>query len=566
MSSKRPNIVFVVADDTTPMHHSCYGGPTPTPHTDRLADNGVRFTQGFGNASLCCPSRWTMFTGQFTQRSLAAHQNVPANEPAWIAQNGMLEQATPTLAKTLQAAGYFTGHIGKWHSRFDSSELGLDEPTFVSGNLDDPAINREVQQRHENAVKIIQTYGGFDHVDRVQWGNLTENCDEIHQGSHNVPWMTDGALEFLDKATNDKRPFYLHYAHSVPHSPDCQKSLGKDHRYTLNGKLSEAPKSHPSDDSVLERMRAAGLRTDDGLAGVNAGQIMIDDAIGELIAKLDAMGELENTIFVYTADHGVPGKGSCLPIGQHLPAIIHWPQGIPGGQVRNELFSWVDWVPTLAEACNLSMPADHHLDGVSVFPQLKQPNNGPSWPRKYHYHEMGYSRSITDGQHWLIQNRLPPSYIEKIKQGDKHIGTGQFFDDLNGPFVPDFLAADQLYSWQHDPYCQVNIYDETSRQNIRDQLITELENVCATLPRPFPKQPDSWLASEAGQQSQNNRRKELDNIVHYPAGFTPRYWYENINAPSYPDPQVPLMNFTCRITAPDSSRSSNSPCNNPSIY
>jgi len=78
---KSPNIVIVIADDTTPSFHGCYGGPTPTPHIDELARRGLRFDRAYCNSSLCCPSRWNMLTGQYTGRSRWAYQDVLENEP-----------------------------------------------------------------------------------------------------------------------------------------------------------------------------------------------------------------------------------------------------------------------------------------------------------------------------------------------------------------------------------------------------------------------------------------------------------------------------------------------------
>jgi len=152
----RPNIVMIIADDVTPSYHGCYGGPTPTPNIDRLAHEGVRMARGYCNASLCCPSRWTLFTGQYTQRSRWAHQDAAEDEPAWILQNGMLDEDTPTLAKTLRAGGYFTGHIGKWHSRFDTEALGFEEPVFPEGDADDPEVDAEIRKRQADAQEVVR--------------------------------------------------------------------------------------------------------------------------------------------------------------------------------------------------------------------------------------------------------------------------------------------------------------------------------------------------------------------------------------------------------------------------
>ncbi|NRA38994.1 MAG: sulfatase-like hydrolase/transferase [Planctomycetes bacterium] len=529
---KQPNIVMVVADDTTPSYHSCYGGPTPTPHIDRLANEGVRMQRAYCNASLCCPSRWTLFTGQVTQRSRWAHQDAAIDEPAIIGQNGMLDPETPTLAKLLQDAGYFTGHIGKWHSRFHTADLGFDEPKRPLGDPDDLAVDAELRRRHGDAQEVVKICGGFEYADRVQWGNIAGKLDP-KIAVHNVPWMTDGALDFLDTAAEDGRPFYLHLANSVPHSPDCQDSLNVDHRYTFAGKLEQAPRSHPSDDSVLQRMNDAGLQCKGPIAGVNAGQIMIDDQIGELIKKLEELGQLDNTIFIYNADHGVPGKGSCYHHGQHLPFVMRWPQGFSGGQIKHQLFSWTDIVPTLADACGVSFPEEHILDGNSILNHLQDDSE---LSRSSHYHEMGWNRSLIKGRYIYLASRYPQSQIDMIlDSGHKaKAGSGSMFDNLNAPFIPDFFADDQLYDIIHDPYAQHNLIKDVTKQSVVKELSEELFAICKGMPRPFPEQQNPHVSTEEFQKIIESRRSEVDAIQHHPAGFAPRYWFENLTDPDSP--------------------------------
>lgn len=529
MPTKRPNIVMVIADDTTPSYHGCYGGPTPTPHIDRLAAEGVQFERGYCNASLCCPSRYTLFTGQYTQRSRWAHQDTPPGDPALISQNGMLDPDTPTLAKVLRAAGYFTGHVGKWHSRFDTGEFGFDEPIIPEGDPDDPAVDAELRRRQANAQEVVRRCAGFEVAMRVNWGNIGGRMHE-KIAKHNIGWLTDGALEFLDNASSREQPFYLHLANSVPHGPACQESFNVDHRYTWGGKLEQAPVSHPPDDTVLERMRAAGLRTDGPIAGVNAGQIQIDDQIGILLKKLEAMGELDNTIFIYTADHGIPGKGSCLMRGQHLPFVMRWPMGLPGGNVVSDIFSWCDAAPTLCDACGVAMPDGHRLDGTSVLGALRAET---PWPRTVAYHEMGWSRSVIKGRYHYIATRYPSAAVKAFTEGDMSVtpGTGLFFDKLNAPFVPDFFTADQLYDLSTDPLERVNLIDDPTRVGVLEDLRRELRAITDTMPRPFPAEPNPVRESEQYQARLRERRAEVDAIRHYPDGDVPLIWYANLHDP-----------------------------------
>ncbi|MFW5845724.1 MAG: sulfatase [Planctomycetota bacterium] len=531
MTRKRPNIVVVVADDITPSYHGCYGGPTPTPNIDRIASDGVRMQRGYGCSSLCCPSRWNLFTGQFTGRSRWAHQDAAPEDPYCISQNGMLDLDTPTLAKTLRGAGYHTGHIGKWHSRFNvEGDFDFEEPVRIPGDPDDPAVDAEIRRRHANAVEVVKRTAGFEHVDCVNWGNLGSKQHDPRLRAHNIGWMTDGALDFLDQAGGDDRPFYLHLANTIPHAPDCLDSLGVDHRYTWAGKLDEAPRSHPADETVIERLRAAGIQTSGPIASVNAGMIMIDDQIGAILRKLDEIGERDNTIVIYTADHGVPGKGSCYATGQHLPFVMAWPAGMPGGQVVHDIFSWVDVVPTLCAACDVQMPAEHILDGVDVLPALQ---GRGSWPRQLAYHEMGWSRSVIKGRYHYIANRYPQTAIQAWQRGEQQPkpGIGVGFDSLNAPFLPDYFAPDQLYDLQTDPFERSNLVDDPTRAPVLADLKAELKTITDTLPRPFPAEPDPFLESDTYQKLLSERRAEMDAIQHYPAGDAPHIWFANLHDP-----------------------------------
>ncbi len=526
----KPNIVIVIADDTTPSYHGCYGGPTPTPNIDTIAREGIRFERGYCCSSLCCPSRWNLFTGQHTGRSRWVYRDVPEDEPYLVSQNGMLDPETPTLAKVLREAGYFTGHIGKWHSRFNTADFEFEEPTFYNGDPDDPRVEAEIRRRQTNAREVVRRCAGFEYVDCVNWGNLG-GADDPRMRAHNPMWMTDGALEFLEAAAEDGRPFYLHLANTVPHSPDCTESLRKDHRYTWGGVLEEPPSSHPPDDTVPERMREAGLQTEGPIAGVNAGMVMLDDQVGAVLRRLNELGLAEDTIVVYTADHGIPGKGSAHVTGQHLPFVMRWPAGLPTGRVVHDIFSWVDMVPTLCDACGVSMPKDHTVDGVSVLAALR---GRADWPRRVAYHAMGWSRSVIKGRYHYIATRYPDSAVEAFESGDEEVkpGIGLMFDRLNAPFIPDYFEPDQLYDLATDPFERVNLVDDPTRADVLADMKRELWRVADTMPRPFPREPHPFRQTDRYRELLARRREEMDAVDHYPPDiYVPRAWFANLHDP-----------------------------------
>lgn len=515
-SPSRPNVVLIIADDTTPGFHGCYGGPTPTPNIDRLAREGLRMQQGYCCASLCSPSRYTLFTGQYVQRSKGVTDAQSADQPALISQNGELQDGQLTLPRLLRKAGYFTAHFGKWHTRFETESLGFPEPDLPQGDADDPEFDQRLRLCQARAQEVVKRCAGFEIADRICWGNIDAKKQiDPRLYAHNPAWLTDGALEFLDEALqNPERPFYLHVANSVPHGPDSHLSLGMDHRYTWGGKLEKAPCSHPDDASVLERMRDANLPMQGLLAGVNAGQIMLDDQIGAILGKLESAGQLDNTLFIYTADHGLPGKGSCHVMGQHLPLVMRWKEGFGAPRVVAEPFSWVHLVPTIAHACKVEIPDEMALDGQSLLPALR----GESvWPADVAYHEMGWSRSVIKGRYQYIATRYPDEAIEKMRAGDTGVvGTGLFFDQLNAPFLPHYFEPDQLYDLQLDPTQQNNLAGDKTRKAILEDLQNELFQITERLPCVFPREPDPFVSGKIYAEFVKIRKAEMAKIRHYP--------------------------------------------------
>lgn len=530
MMLNQPNIVIIIADDVTPSYHGCYGGPTPTPNIDRLSREGMRFERGYCCSSLCCPSRYTLFTGRYAGRSRTAIENVPSDEPCLISQNAMLDPDTPTLPRMLRAAGYYTGHIGKWHSRFDTKFMNVEEPTLPREDPDDPMVDAEIRRRQKVAQEVVRRCAGFEHVDCVQWGNISGK-EHPKLAIHNVAWMTDGALAFLDEAARKKRPFYLHIANSMPHGPSPDKSLQQDHRYTWGGKLEHSPRSHPPDETVLSRLRTTGLQTHGPIAGVNAGMIMLDDQVGAVIRRLDELNLAHDTIVIYTADHGIPGKGLCYAMGTRLPLVMRWPAMIPADSTFEGIFSWVDLVPTLTEACGMKPPTDTPYDGISCYAAMRDPH---LWKRKVAYHEMGWARSIIKGRYQLISLRYPQWMLDQMRCEKAQPSLGVMFDKLNGPSFPDYFQVDQLYDLATDPLERVNLISDPSRALIVEDLRAELRIITSTMPRPFKPQADEYCHSEHYQQLVQQCQEELRKIHHYPSGDSTRIWLANLADPDAP--------------------------------
>lgn len=533
MENRRPNIVFIIADDLTPAYHRCYGGPTPTPNIDRIAREGALFQQAHAVAPLCNPSRYAIFTGQVPGRAPSASRDCSTAEPYSIAQNANLEPATPSLAKILREGGYFTGHVGKWHSNF--AYAGKEEWAEELGpeaDLDDPKIDQILREKHAAHVKTVKECGGFDWAGAVTWGNLMKNRPKPLQ-FHNPGWTTDTALEFLDVAAEAGRPFYLHLANTLPHGPDPHKSFGADHRYTFAGKLDEPPKSLPPDASVIERMRKAGIQTSGPIAGINAGVIQVDDQVGAVRAKLESLGLLENTIMVYTGDHGIHGKGTCYLGGYHMPMCVRWPNQIPAGQVVSAPHSHVDFLPTLCEAAEVAVPDDHRIDGVSQLRLWK--GTGPG-ARDFTYQEMGVGRAITKGRWRYITFFYPESIITQMENGELELPPS-FEAYRDGPFgdyniknKPCYFEPEQLYDLERDPCERRNLAYDPGCEHVLEKMRTLLHGVTDTLPGPYRKDVPPFMRSYAYRRLTEKRLLAVKQRSVHPEGFDQEKIF-NLNLP-----------------------------------
>lgn len=514
-----PNIVIVVADDITPAYFGCYGGRTPTPNIDRMAREGLRFDRSCCTAPLCNPSRYSIFTGSYPGRAASVSGDCGPDEPYMVMQNADLRPGDTSLATILRGAGYLTGHIGKWHSNFaHAQETG--RPWRPEGfpddvSLDDPEFDAALREAHATHVETVCACAGFEWAGAAQWGNLDGKQPERLK-HHNVPWFTETALEFLDMAGRGNRPFYLHLANSVPHSPDPARSLGDDRRNTLGGKLNAAPTSHPPDETIVERLREAGIGEDESrVYGINAGVVMIDDQIGALSKKLEAMGELDNTLFLFTADHGIQGKGTCYLGGFHMPTVLRWPAGVDGpGRSVAAPISHVDFVPTLCEATGVSLPSETARDGVSFLPLIRDGRAAPT--RETCYHEMGTARGLLRGRWHYIAFRYPESVVREIEATGVAELRDYFayrekspFCDFNFRLKPAYFEPDQLYDIEADPFERNNLANDPAHGAILGEMQDLLFSITDRLPGPFPRAVPSLMRSERYRKAVVRRRAAI---------------------------------------------------------
>ena len=371
----RPNVILIYTDDQGSVDVNCYGATDlVTPAMDDLARRGVRFTQFYAAAPVCSPSRAALLTGRVPQRA-----GVPGNVSSHKGRSGM-PAAQITIAELLRDAGYATGHVGKWH-------LGYTPETMPNGQGFDYSFG--------HMGGCIDNYSHFFYWNGPNRHDLWEDGAEIWRDGQYFPQlMVQQAHQFIREQR--ERPFFLYWPINLPHYP----LQGRDKWREVYADL-PAPR----------RMYAAFLST-------------MDESIGQLLAVLDELELRERTIVIFQSDHGhsheertFGGGGSAGPYrgakfslfegGIRVPAMISWPAHLPQGQVRGQLATACDWLPTIVDLCGLT-PPKHRLDGRSLVSVI----------------ESADSPSPHDVFHWQTGNPRKPQWA--VRQGDwKLIGNPQ---------------------------------------------------------------------------------------------------------------------------------------------
>ena len=357
----QPNIVFVLCDDLGVNDLYCYGREDhTTPHLDRLAEQGTRFTSAYASQAICSASRAGLLTGRNPAR-LHLTTYLPGRPDA-LSQRVLHPEimmhvplSVKTFPRYFKEAGYTTGFIGKWHI----------------GKEPGPAEH------------------GFDYVYHPGEGKNTTPSET--EGGKAEYELTRKAIEFIE--LNKDRPFVAYLGHYTPHIP-----------YTARQCLVD------KNANAFEPVYAALIET-------------LDDTIGMLVDKLDQLQLSENTIFVFTSDNGglhVPegghervthnspyraGKGYTYEGGQRVPLIVRWPGHVPEGRVIDAPVNNIDWIPTLMELAGAPVPPG--IDGVSfadgltggVFPERKLFWHFP------HYTNQGSrpSGAVRDGKWMMVE-------------------------------------------------------------------------------------------------------------------------------------------------------------------
>ncbi|WP_327305882.1 sulfatase-like hydrolase/transferase [Streptomyces sp. NBC_01298] len=337
--SRRPNILFILGDDLGWADLSSYGSPhIKTPNLDRLARQGVRFTDAYSGSATCSPTRFSLYTGRYPGRAKGGLAEPIADKTAG------LEPTHPTLASLLRGSGYATALIGKWHCGFlpdySPTKSGWDE---FFGNFG-------------GALEYYSKLGGDGSYD------LYEGDAEYKDLRYYTRILTERASEYVSRDHGNK-PWLLNLNFTTPHWP-----------WTADGDTEASAE-------VTRRIKAGDKRAlwhEDG-GSIEKYKEMVEDldrSIGEVLKALKRSGQEEDTLVFFSSDNGGErfshnwplsgNKASLQEGGIRVPNIVRWPARLDGGQVSHVPVFTPDWTATLLELAGARANPAYPLDGVSL--------------------------------------------------------------------------------------------------------------------------------------------------------------------------------------------------------
>ena len=346
----RPNMVFIMADDLGHGALGCYGQEKiATPHIDRIAAEGMLFTQAYAGSHVCQPSRSVLMTGLHT-----GHTPVRANDT----QQFLLDEDV-TISELLKSAGYATGGFGKWGLGYEGT----------SGHP-----NR--QGFDEFYGQYLQVHAHFYYPFWV-WHNEEKVMLPENEGRKQARYIADEthehAIDFIRR--NHDTPFFAYLPYIIPH---VELVVPEESEEPYRG---EFPKVR------IDDPREGYLGSEDGLTTFAGMVSRLDDQVGEVLDLLEELGVADNTVVIFTSDNGAQGgawqemnayfdstgglrgnKGSFYEGGLRVPFLVRWPGRVEAGSTSDHVCCFQDMLPTCCEIAGIESPAE--TDGISIVPTL----------------------------------------------------------------------------------------------------------------------------------------------------------------------------------------------------
>jgi len=394
VQKSKPNVVYIMADDLCYRDIGCYGQEMiKTPNIDKIAEEGMRFTNCYAGSTVCAPSRCCLMTGMHT-----GHARVRNNSSKEFGRVPLLPEDV-TIAEILKGAGYTTGMFGKW-------ALGEAETTGIPN-----------KKGFDTWFGYLNQHHAHNYYPSILWNNKKLFFPE-GEYSHDI--IAREALKFLK--TNKDKPFFMYVPFTIPHQ---RHEIPSDEPYS-NKPWSQLDKNYAA---MITRM---------------------DNDIGKIMALLKEFGLEENTIVFFCSDNGSTkgerptffnsrgpfrgGKGDLYEGGMRVPMIVRWPGKIKADAVSEQIWAFWDFLPTACEIAGIETPKG--IDGISMLPAILGKEQKE---HEYLYWEHGTKQAVRLGD-WkgirLAHNKPIELYNLKTDLGemnniaDKHTDIVKKVDEI----------------------------------------------------------------------------------------------------------------------------------------
>ena len=399
VNSEKPNVIFILCDDLGYGDIGCNGQKKlKTPNIDKIASEGIRFTDFYSGSTVCAPSRCVLMTGQHTGHTTIRGNNACGKRPDGTSPSA-LEKDKYNMAKMFKSAGYATGVFGKW---------GL-------GNVDNDG--NALKQGFDRFVGYYDQHHAHTYYPKYLWNDNKKMELDGNTYSHDLIW--NEGMKFIKKNAEEKKPFFCYMAVTIPHAamaapPELMEKWRK---------------VYPEFNNVIGHYKGYGMGKDaeivNPIAGFAAMMENLDNQIGGLLTELKKLGIDNNTITIFTSDNGPHKEGGHNPEfwdsngplrgikrnltdgGIRVPMLIRWPAKIAPGTESDHVSAFWDFLPTFADIVNVKIPEKAEIDGISILPVL----TGDQKDQKEHkvlyweFNERGPKQAIRMGKWKFIRYR-----------------------------------------------------------------------------------------------------------------------------------------------------------------
>ncbi|MFA8017648.1 arylsulfatase [Bremerella cremea] len=462
--TSRPNIMILYADDLGFGDLSCYAekGKIQTPNLDKLAASGMRFTDGHSSSGICTPSRYALLTGRHHWRDFHGIVNAFGKS--------VFQTERLTMPEMLKEKGYATACIGKWHLGWDWDAIrrgkGIQPEDFDwTMQIPDGPLAHGFDHYFGDTVINFPPYTWIENdkvvdvpdtmKDESKWKKIKEGSWECRPGPMVTGWdpyavlptLTEKGVAYIESRKDEQEPFFLYFAFPCPHAPIIP-----------NDAFDGTSQAGPFGDFVVET----------------------DAMVGKLLAALDASGQADNTIVVFSADNGPehyayardakfghwsPGpfrglKRDVYEGGHHVPFLVRWPGVTQPGKVNDALVSQIDLMATFAAVMGYELPNDAAEDSHNLLPLLE-----------------GKSETVRTA---MVHNTFANQYA--IREGDWLL-----LDAKTGYNSKGWKAWEQRHDYPGDDDQPVELYDMKQDPGQRKNVASDHPDKVASLQKLLAK-------------------------------------------------------------------------------